>query len=947
METMIKPPSALSYRGELWADVAMDAAFKPTKLSCQSRAIGRATGEKLHSFPAKKLRKLLHSASDAVNFFCSVDPVVMALDDLEGPEDDFVPGGKSSGRKRRWQTGNLKWKVCAASAAGGSGALFGFRELYRRISKINPECTGGNSLGQNGGSGGDWSGGGHGGGDHGGDKMGPGDFGANNEALRLTDLNASEKDTEDERGFLPQQEESDPGSKILESEISHLLSSFTEGTREMPENEMQDMATSHEVNPKILPESNPVEEAFDNQGLNEHLAKVVCALYLHLAKFFWGLSTLTLGPVQVLYSGGNNSWNHSDGERESASQDHEMALGVEGFPEPLEKEVLQKLQGLTLESVQASPIGKEQAFSEKQVPAGIDVGNAYQGTRKGLKTDGQSVTGVAGFNGLNLPEGQRVSATSSGRLISAESSESELPSKASHTVGQSPGLIDWLAGLVRSVLTKQRGGHGRSSEAKQVEEGNLKDLVSGTVSSALKQLFETEGDRPVAKWSDVEALRRLQREVFSDLLKIRGKLEKIEQSIQMRQSNRMGNLPGVGRTHLKGEVKAGTAFVLLEDSNSRHSRASLEQAGMQTGLDVRFTFETPFREKDLLITQCVAGQGSSVGDGRALGGPLTLGKVLYVAHVNDNVSISFVPLGAQGKDVTEIISPLQDQGLTAFSSNGPALFNNCQGSAVGATVNSSNFAFSLAQYLSGWGNHMSASGPAATESDPFCLSTLGQILFQPSEHIIFSLSGLNRYWPSPPLPSSMGLHWSEMGPLVIPRIRSLRTSRSTVTSQASMSTSVSHASSVGSNWVPDYCNDAVESKGTALQSVAIAGEVDMGENISFGGWLQMERGDWLQDPEKGNIQWALNLAKTTGSVVNWGASIGGCRPDFWSTTTDEQEAYPGYLGGIGESYEPQLHLEAFLKINCGGGFTLQPGMLYVMNKHSHTPAFMVRSSWSL
>ena len=152
----------------------------------------------------------------------------------------------------------------------------------------------------------------------------------------------------------------------------------------------------------------------------------------------------------------------------------------------------------------------------------------------------------------------------------------------------------------------------------------------------------------------LEIMKRLQREVFSDLMKLRERLEKIE------QIRRPSDQQGGAKTRLKGEAKAGVAFVLIDDiSNSRQARDALVNAGMQSGLDVSFTFETRFRERDTLITQCVSGQGSSVGDGRALGGSLALGKVQYVTHVSDDISLSFVPLGAQGKDVTEIINVLQ------------------------------------------------------------------------------------------------------------------------------------------------------------------------------------------------------------------------------------------------------------------------------------------------
>lgn len=49
----------------------------------------------------------------------------------------------------------------------------------------------------------------------------------------------------------------------------------------------------------------------------------------------------------------------------------------------------------------------------------------------------------------------------------------------------------------------------------------------------------------------------------------------------------------------------------------------------------------------------------------------------------------------------------------------------------------------------------------------------------------------------------------------------------------------------------------------------------------------------------------------------------------------------------GDKYDMQLHVEAYLKLNMGRGFTLQPGLLYLLNKQSQTPAFVLRSSWAL
>lgn len=156
------------------------------------------------------------------------------------------------------------------------------------------------------------------------------------------------------------------------------------------------------------------------------------------------------------------------------------------------------------------------------------------------------------------------------------------------------------------------------------------------------------------------ALRRLQREAFSDLLKARERLDKLEFHTGLRHSktaSAFGEATGAGKTRLKGEVSAGGAFVLLDNNTSRYSRAALEQAGLHTGLNVRFTFETTCRDKDVMITECSAGHAGS--DGSTLGGPISVTKIVYNAQVTDDLNFVVAPLGAQSTDMTEIVNPLQ------------------------------------------------------------------------------------------------------------------------------------------------------------------------------------------------------------------------------------------------------------------------------------------------
>ncbi|KAH9320344.1 hypothetical protein KI387_043940 [Taxus chinensis] len=254
----------------------------------------------------------------------------------------------------------------------------------------------------------------------------------------------------------------------------------------------------------------------------------------------------------------------------------------------------------------------------------------------------------------------------------------------------------------------------------------------------------------------------------------------------------------------------------MQNGSSHEFHSLVEQARMKTGTEVKFTFETFFRERDLLVTECIAGQGC-ISDGDVLGGMLTLGKILYSANINDYLSLSVVPLGAKGKDTTTILNPLQGQALTGFFATGPDLFQHCQGTALGATIKGPNLAFSLGKYLSGWGGHSSGSlhGFSDAEASP--------LLFQPSEGMKFARSCLNRYWPSIPLPSSRILQWSEIGPLIFSNIH-LKGSKSW---GSSSNTSFSQHPSSSLNSI---------SKGISTQSVSFSVDAEFSEGLQIGGW---------------------------------------------------------------------------------------------------------------
>ncbi|WCJ20595.1 SH3 domain-containing protein [Euphorbia peplus] len=200
----------------------------------------------------------------------------------------------------------------------------------------------------------------------------------------------------------------------------------------------------------------------------------------------------------------------------------------------------------------------------------------------------------------------------------------------------------------------------------------------------------------------IEILKRLQREAFSDQMKLRDKQDKLERVISYYRTSK-GSPFQESSTRLRGDVDVLGAILLLGDVNQDYHDA-LCRAGIRTGVESKFTFETTVREKDTLFAEFGAGQNGVGYDSKGSGNALSLNKVSYMANVSDWLSLLAVPVGAQSRDFRTISnSSNQRKGLTDLSFAGPPLLHQHNGSTVGLTVRKSNVIASVAQSLSGLG----------------------------------------------------------------------------------------------------------------------------------------------------------------------------------------------------------------------------------------------------
>lgn len=138
-------------------------------------------------------------------------------------------------------------------------------------------------------------------------------------------------------------------------------------------------------------------------------------------------------------------------------------------------------------------------------------------------------------------------------------------------------------------------------------------------------------------------------------MKLRDRQDKVERILSFYKTSKDSPFQEAG-THVRGEVDVLGALLKINNVDQQ-DYGTFSGAGIRTGIDTKFTFETIVREKDMLVAQFIAGQrGGEHANGFLESPPLSLAKVFYKAHLSDWFSVMAVPVGAQCRDVGVISS---------------------------------------------------------------------------------------------------------------------------------------------------------------------------------------------------------------------------------------------------------------------------------------------------
>ncbi|MED6187244.1 hypothetical protein PIB30_074614 [Stylosanthes scabra] len=338
--------------------------------------------------------------------------------------------------------------------------------------------------------------------------------------------------------------------------------------------------------------------------------------------------------------------------------------------------------------------------------------------------------------------------------------------------------------------------------------------------------------------NSVQILKRLNREAFSDIMKLRDRQEKVERLLSFYKSSKGGPFQE-STTHVRGRVDMQGALLIM-DSLDQQSLDAITTSRIRTGIGSKFIFETNVGQDTLAAEFVTCKKGKEHPDD-VLEMPLSLAKLSYTKNVNDWLSLMAIPIGARCRDVG-IASNSSDQGLTDFSSFGPPLLNLHNGSGIGITVRKSNIIASLAQFVAGLGM------PSGTNTIESTSSTFGKLVSEFSWGKL-SLLGLHQV----PLPftkfSKVGSH---MIPIVLSRQRKV------------------------SETVPEVSPRVGARTHVSIGSIALVAESELADYVKFGGWIEME------NPKFNSVQWALTMSDVSEDPFGWGLSLSGMIGDSTS-----------------------------------------------------------------
>ncbi|KAJ3690002.1 hypothetical protein LUZ61_019166 [Rhynchospora tenuis] len=254
---------------------------------------------------------------------------------------------------------------------------------------------------------------------------------------------------------------------------------------------------------------------------------------------------------------------------------------------------------------------------------------------------------------------------------------------------------------------------------------NFKEMVRSSEDFLKSTLIKSLNNNNIQNHpSPVDILKRLQREAFSELMKLRDRQEKLEKMVLYQKISKESPFRDA-RTYVKAAFSAIGSLLIFED-NFLESADRMEKFGTKTGVNSRLTFETVIRERDSLVAEFGATGLESLG----------LYRLMCHTSINDLFSLVVVPIRAQCS-IFRMNSSSRQEDSDDLHASGSPIFRQYHDFAAGVTLRGLNFGASLAQLVSG-----PSMENAASDLDNCHFTTFSQITYKPLADLKVSLSSL-------------------------------------------------------------------------------------------------------------------------------------------------------------------------------------------------------------
>ncbi|PRW56917.1 cyanobacterial porin [Chlorella sorokiniana] len=424
-----------------------------------------------------------------------------------------------------------------------------------------------------------------------------------------------------------------------------------------------------------------------------------------------------------------------------------------------------------------------------------------------------------------------------------------------------------------------------------------------------------------ASSEDVATLTRLTQELFTELVKVRARLDELEEDAGISASS--GSAPadatlvgsdGGGRRskglavngsgsggqqqharhRLAGVVRLGGGLMWAQDDATAESSRGLQAAGIKLGTDVLLQLSGLVRGgRDSVQAECKVNPAAE---------QLSLRKVLYNCRLSQRARLILAPFGARGRDAAYTLNPLAGQGLTSLVREGSPLHSPVLGSLAGVALETRR-AWLNAGYFA-----------RATPGGGSAWSVLAQAVVAPTS----SLSAGMTY-----------LHHSS----------------GAAASAAAAAADPAAAAAAAAGGGPAMVG-ALERAAAPFGAPAAQRQLGstlawrLGEDAVLHGWAAADADEVEHSVRAGRLadvrpqQWGLLLGSfPDGSGNGWAAGAG-------------HSAAAAGGGAAGNRLLPNLY-ELSLQFNLGDGLTLTPGMVVLAPRGGRTTALLgVRTAWS-